>query len=85
MWRAQGDTYCEMTPDFNGRSTPHIHYVAISRATTISSLHLINFHPNKITLDPTVVQEMQCLREQPFPLTLNELSHQQCKNSISNK
>ena len=79
MWRAQGDTYSEMTADFTGRSNPHIHYVAISRATTISSLHLINFDPTKISLDATVVQEMQRLRQQPFPLTLNELSNQQSK------
>ena len=61
VWRAQSHTYTQLPADFTGRPTPHIHYVAISRATTIDSLHLINFNPDRITLDHTVVQEMNRL------------------------
>ena len=61
--RCQGDTIKKyMLVDFQGRTQPHIHYVAMSRADDLQHLHLRNFDPKKITVSRDVAVEMNRLR-----------------------
>ena len=46
------------------RAIPHIHYVALSRVTTIEELYITDLCESKISVDPKVVQEMQLLRNE---------------------
>ena len=62
--RSQGDTCEKIVVDFSGRTQPHIHYVALSRVTTLDGLHIKNFNPNKITVTSEVKEEMARLRAQ---------------------
>lgn len=43
------------------RAISHIHYVGLSRATTIEALQITDLCENKIALNPDVKAEMQCL------------------------
>ena len=61
--RSQGDTQSHVVVNLNTRRTiPHIHYVALSRVTTIEGLYITDLCESKISVDPKVVQEMQLLR-----------------------
>ena len=60
--RSQGDTVDQLYIDFKGRPQPHLHYVALSRVTTPTGLHLRNFVSDKITVSQPVVHEMNRLR-----------------------
>ena len=43
-------------------AVPHIHYVGLSRVTTIEGLHITNLCENKIAVSPDVQTEMKRLR-----------------------
>ena len=43
---------------------PHIHYVALSRVTTIKGLYISVHFESKISVDPRVVKEMELLRSE---------------------
>ncbi|XP_078378018.1 uncharacterized protein LOC144661191 [Oculina patagonica] len=61
--RSQGDTETEVVVDLTSRrAIPHIHYVALSRVTTIDGLHIKNLNEKKITVSNKVKNEMQRLR-----------------------
>ena len=61
--RSQGDTQSQIVVNLNTRrAIPHIHYVALSRVTTIQGLYVTDLCENKIAVDPRVVAEMQKLR-----------------------
>jgi hypothetical protein len=44
------------------RAIPHIHYVALSRVTTIEGLYITDLCEDKISVDQRVVKEMEMLR-----------------------
>ena len=46
------------------RSIPRIHYVALSRVTTIEGLNITDLCESKISVDLKVVKEMQLLRNE---------------------
>ena len=55
--RSQGDTQSQIVVNLNtNRAILHIHYLALSRVTTIEELHITYL------CDPRVVQEMELLR-----------------------
>ena len=57
--RSQGDTQTQIVVNLNTRrAIPHIHYVALSRVTTMEGLYINYLCENKIAVDPKVVEEM---------------------------
>ena len=62
--RSQGNTQSQIVVNMNTRTIPHIHYVALSRVTTIEWLYITVLCESKISVDPKVVQEMQLLRNE---------------------
>ena len=61
--RSQGDTETKIVVNFNTRRTiPHIHYVGLSRVTTIEGLYITDLCENKIAVNSQVKDEMQHLR-----------------------
>ena len=63
--RSQGDTEREIFVDLeSSRAIPHIHYVALSRVTSIEGLHIRNLTENKISVNNHVKDEMCRLRHE---------------------
>ena len=61
--RSQGDTETEIVVDFSTRKTiPHIHYVGLSRVTTIEGLHITDLCESNIAVNADVKREMERLR-----------------------
>jgi hypothetical protein len=64
--RSQGDTTEQkIVVNFNTRrSTPHIHYVGLSRVTAIEGLFITDLCEDKIAVNPHVAAEMEHLRNE---------------------
>ena len=53
--RSQGDTEQKIVANFNTRrAIPHIHYVGLSRVTTIEGLYITDLCEEKIAVKPTL-------------------------------
>ena len=62
--RAQGTTLESVVIDLSQRKSrkiPHLHYVALSRVTSLKKLQILNFNENALTLDQQVKTEMDRL------------------------
>ena len=70
--KAQGMSIPEVAVSFQGRVQTHMVYVALSRVTSLSGLHLLDLDSKKITVDKLVVQEMERLRQHSLITTLPE-------------
>ena len=58
--RSQGDTETRIVVNFNTRrAIPHVHYVGLSRVTTIEGLYITDLCESKIVVNPEVKAEMQ--------------------------
>lgn len=65
--RSQGSTETEVVVDLSGtRAIPHIHYVALSRVTTIEGLHIKHLNEKKICVSDKVKEEMYRLRTEAY-------------------
>ena len=83
MHRSQGDTVDEIVVDLTcTRKFDHIHYVALSRVTSLKGLHIINLQQDKININSSVKQEMQRLRDQPSSNNFKYLKDIQSKFKI---
>ena len=61
--RSQGDTEQKIVVNFSTRrAVPHIHYVGLSRVTTIEGLYITDLCEEKIAVNPHVIAEMKLLR-----------------------
>ena len=61
--RSQGDTETKIVVNFSTKRTiPHIHYVGLSRVTSIEGLYITDLCENKIAVHPDVKKEMERLR-----------------------
>ena len=62
--RSQGDTETRIAVNFNTRrAIPHVHYVGLSRVTTIEGLYITDLCESKIVVNLEVKAEMQHLRK----------------------
>ena len=82
--RSQGDTETEIVVDLNSRrAIPHIHYVALSRVTTIEGLRIRNLNEDKICVSDKVKDEMNRFRTvanlQPSLLFLSDIGNDYTK------
>ena len=58
--RSQGDTESKIVVNFSTKRTiPHIHYVGLSRVTTIEGLYITDLCESKIAVHPDVKKEME--------------------------
>lgn len=63
--RSQGDTETRIVVNFSTKRTiPHIHYVGLSRITTIEGLYITDLCKSKIAVNSDVKAEMQSLRKE---------------------
>ena len=63
--RSQGDTETKIVVNFETKRTiPHIHYVGLSRVTTIEGLYITDLCENKIAVSKDVQIEIEELRSQ---------------------
>ena len=61
--RSQGDTETKIVVNFDTkRAIPHMHYVGLSRVTTIEGLYITDLCEDKIAVSNHVVKEMEQLR-----------------------
>ena len=74
--RSQGDTESRMVVNLETRRTiPHIHYVGLSRVTTINGLFITDLCEDKIAVSNDVQTEMQQLRtEGQLPLSIKPIN-----------
>ena len=82
--RSQGDTETKIVLDFDSwLAIPHIHYVALSRVTTIEGLHIRGLNEGKICVSDKVKDEMNRLRTvaylQPSLLFLSDIGNDYTK------
>lgn len=72
--KAQGSTIKGAVMHFGSKKVSHIHYVGLSRVTSLSELHILKLNPDKINVSPEVQAEMERLRTQrqitDFPGTM---------------
>ena len=61
--KCQGSTMNEIVVDLSGRQVEHIHYVALSRVTKKTGLHVIDLNATKIAVSDDVTNEMCRLRK----------------------
>lgn len=73
--RSQGDTETRIVVNFGTRRTiPHIHYVGLSRVTTIEELYITDLCESKIAVNSDVKAEMQSLwKEKQLKLSVTPL------------
>lgn len=78
--RSQGDTEKNIVVNFSSRrAIPHIHYVGLSRVTTIEGLYITNLSEDKIAVSHEVQCEMQRLRsEGHLKLCITPIYHKNC-------
>ena len=85
--RSQGDTETRVVVNFDTkRAIPHIHYVGLSRVTTIEGLYITDLCENKMAVSEEVKKEMERLRSSEYQLPLsitplykqNEISFKLC-------
>ncbi|XP_074641227.1 uncharacterized protein LOC141898976 [Tubulanus polymorphus] len=63
--KAQGSTLSEVCLDLNSRRKwTHLHYVALSRVTKLSGLHLKDFDESKIAVSSDTILQMETLRRE---------------------
>ena len=63
--KSQGDTLNEVVVSLNSRckaKIPHIHYVALSRVTSLNGLHIKDLNKDKIAISDSVILEIERLR-----------------------
>ena len=48
------------------RKIPHVHYVALSKVTTLEGLHILNLNEEKICVSSKVEDEMARLRTSAY-------------------
>ena len=61
--RSQGDTETKIVANFSTRRTiPHIHYIGLSRVTSLDGLYITDLCEAKIAVHPGVKNEMEELR-----------------------
>ena len=83
--RSQGDTETNIVVNFNTRrAIPHIHYVGLSRVTTIEGLYITDLCESKIAVNPAVKAQMQHLRtEARLKLSISPIySYQTDQNTL---
>ncbi|XP_071810917.1 uncharacterized protein [Apostichopus japonicus] len=72
--KAQGDTLAEVAVHMGSRVMPHAHYVALSRATTMNGLHILELSESKIKVEEAVNVEMRRMTtEAPMILCFSPL------------
>ena len=60
--KAQGSTIQEAVIHFGTRTIDHIHYVGLSRVTSLSGVHILELNSSKISVSSDVEAEMDRLR-----------------------
>jgi hypothetical protein len=76
--RSQGDTLSSAVIDLSGRKTDHLHYVAISRLTSLDGLNILHLQEDKISVSANVKKEMARLRSSPTCIQHTPLSALPC-------
>ena len=77
--KAQGQTESRIIVDMTSGSRPHQHYVAFSRVTSLKGLYLLNGLHGRISVDKSVVREMERLRRDAYVnLSYKPTSSYQC-------
>ena len=81
--RAQGDTEREVVVNLEAsRKIPHIHYVTLSRVTTLEGLYITNLNGEKICVSSKVEEEMNRLRTSAYLKPRLQLINQQGESSV---
>jgi hypothetical protein len=63
--KSQGCTLHQVVVSLSSRAKKaHIHYVALSRVTSLNGLHILDLNPSKIAVSDSVMEEIERLRTQ---------------------